>query len=66
MTAPDQPFQDFEFAHSNRGIHTYLMLIIILRSRICRHDGFSRPASMLAKPTMAVAVASIAGKPPIW
>lgn len=27
MTAPDQPLQDLEFAHSNRGIHAYLMLI---------------------------------------
>ena len=27
MTAPDQPFQDFEFTLSNRGIHTIVMLI---------------------------------------
>lgn len=28
MTAPDQTFQDFEFTHSNRGIHTFIMLNI--------------------------------------
>ncbi len=28
MTAPDQTFYDFEFTHSNRGIHTYVMLIV--------------------------------------
>lgn len=28
MTAPDQTFYDFEFTHSNRGIHTLLCNIL--------------------------------------